>query len=140
MKYQNNHTGDTTRRRLGSRGLTCLLAVLLAASGCKTYTPVSKAGSPQFTRERVAEDLKAGDTVKIITKDGRDLKFKVEQIGAETISGENQSVPFPEIARLEKRKVSAGKTTALGLGVTATVAVILGAIAAGAAAALAAGY
>ena len=130
MKHQKDHSGDARRRTIRSLSLTCLLAVIMAASGCKTYTPISKAGSPQFTSERVAENLKAGDTVKIITKDGKELKFKVEQIGAETISGEKQSVAFQEIARLEKRKVSAGKTTALGLGVLGTVAVILGAVAA----------
>lgn len=135
MKHQNTHR-DARRRAIKSIYLTCLLAAMMAASGCTTYRPITGAASPQLTSDLMAQSIKAGDTVKIVTKDGRDLKFKVEQVGTESISGENQSVSFQEIAKLEKRKVSAGKTTALGLGMAATVAVILGAIvvAAGAAA------
>ena len=94
---------------------------MMTACGCTTFKPITGAASPQLTNDLVARSIKAGDTVKIITKDGRDLKFKVEQVAAETISGENQSVSFQEIATLEKRKISGGKTTALCMGVAGIV-------------------
>lgn len=139
MKNQKTHTGDATRGTIKSICLTCLLAAMLATSGCTTFKPITGAANPQLTDDLVARNIKAGDTVKIITKDGRDLKFKVDQVGAETISGENQTVSFQEIAKLEKRKISAGKTTVLGLGVLGTVIVGVGVAAAVAFLALAGG-
>jgi hypothetical protein len=65
----------------------------------------------------VQEMLQKGDTVKITTKDGRELKFKITNVTTEAIISENQRVLFSEIARVEKRQISAGKTAALGGGI-----------------------
>jgi hypothetical protein len=67
---------------------------MMAANGCTTYRSITGPASPQLTNDLMARSIKSGDTVKIITKDGRELKFKVQQVGPETISGESQSISF----------------------------------------------
>jgi hypothetical protein len=126
MKNQKGHARNAWRRTMKTTCLTCLLAAMMAANGCKTYRSITGPASPQLTNDLMARSIKSGDTVKIITKDGQELKFKVQQVGSETISGENQSVSFQEIARIEKRKISAGKTTVLILGVLGIVILGLG--------------
>lgn len=94
---------------------------MLATSGCTTYRPITGTANPQITGDLIVHSVKTGDTVKIVTKDGRYMSFKVQEIGPESMSGENHSVSFGEIAKLEKREISEGKTNALGLVVTAAV-------------------
>jgi len=90
--------------------------------------------------DNIESEIHAGDTVKIVTKDGRDLEFKVVSVTSEGVIGENQQViPFSDVAKLEKREVSAIKTAGLiVLGLVAMLGIILGvAISEGAGAGLA---
>jgi len=50
-----------------------------------------------------------GDTVKIVTKDNREIEFVVVEVSDEAIIGENETVLFTDISTLEKMNVSAGK-------------------------------
>jgi len=59
---------------------------------------------------RFQSTLEPGDTVRIVTKDGRNLKLKIKSISSEAMTGrafwaigERQRVLFSDIARLEKR-------------------------------------
>jgi len=54
--------------------------------------------------------LESGDTVRIVTKDGRDLEFPIVFITSEAIVGEEQQVLFTEIAEVKKMEVSAVMT------------------------------
>lgn len=69
--------------------------------------------------------LKAGDTVKIITKDGRTLELTIVTITPEALVGQDQRVEFADIGRLEKREISTGKTVGLVAGIAAVVALVL---------------
>jgi hypothetical protein len=87
----------------------------------------------------VRAGLRAGDTVKIVTKDGRDLELKIVTVTPEAIVGtpvssvstaeagevKDQRVEFSEIAKLEKREISTGKTVGLVAGILAAVAVFV---------------
>ncbi len=68
--------------------------------------------------------LKAGDTVKIITKDGRTLELTIVTITPEALVGQDQRVEFADIGRLEKREISTGKTVALAAGLLALATLI----------------
>ncbi len=65
------------------------------------------------TRAFITKNLHPGDRVRIITTDGRQLKFKVQKIDSQAIIGDKQQVAFSEIARLEKSQFNAGKTMVL---------------------------
>jgi uncharacterized ferredoxin-like protein len=74
--------------------------------------------------ENIESDIHEGDTVKIVTKNGRDLQFTVVSVTSEGVIGENQQViRFSDVAKLEKREVSAIKTAGL---IVLVLAVMLG--------------
>jgi hypothetical protein len=55
--------------------------------------------------------LKAGDTVRVETADGRRKRFIVEQIDGETIIGpKGQRYTRAEVVRVERESFSASKT------------------------------
>jgi hypothetical protein len=87
---------------------TLLVAVMLVS--CTSYRVITLPND-------IEAMLQKGDTVKVITKDGRELMFEVTDITPEAIISENQRVLFSDIARVEKRHISAGKTAALGAGI-----------------------
>lgn len=105
----NNHFGKT------------LAAFVLSAfilTSCTSHHLIS----PQA--ESLHNELNAGDTVMIVTKDGRHMQFKIVEIKADSIFSQKQRIAFDEIAKIEKQKVSAAKTTgAVILGAVGVVAV-----------------
>ena len=102
--------GGTTMQKLIKKGKIIWIIVFgLVFSSCTSYKPID-------IQDKFKDKVQKGDTVRIITKDGRELVFKVLDIDEESITGENQQVSFDEIARMEKRQISKGKTTALGGG------------------------
>jgi hypothetical protein len=69
-------------------------------------------------------ELNAGDTVRIVTKDGRHMQFKIVEIKADSIFSQKQPIAFDEIAKIERQKVDAAKTTgAVILGTVGVLAV-----------------
>jgi hypothetical protein len=70
----------------------------------------------------IESQLKEGDIVRVVTTDGRDLKFKITGITSDAVAGENQRILFKEIITLEKREVSTAKTTGLAAGILAVLA------------------
>ena len=61
--------------------------------------------------------VKAGDTVQVRTHDGRSKRFVVQQVEAETlVAADGTRFTRTEIAGLQRRSFSAGKTGALAAG------------------------
>ena len=50
--------------------------------------------------------LRQGDTVKIVTKDNREIEFIVVEVSDEAIIGENETVLFSDISKLEEKRLS----------------------------------
>jgi len=82
-----------------------LLIVAMIATSCASYVKVH----PEPVN--IQSVLKQGDTVKIVTKDNREIEFIVVEVSDEAIIGENETVLFTDISTLEKMSVSAGKNT-----------------------------
>jgi hypothetical protein len=102
---------------LGQTPTSLVLVICLLLASCTSYKVV------QIPENRESE-IHEGDTVKIVTKDGRDLQFKVVSVTSEGVIGENQQViRFSDVAKLEKREVSAIKTAGL---IVLVLAVMLG--------------
>ena len=119
------------------RGQTLTSAVLimcLLVSSCTSLRVVQ-------ISDNITSDIHEGDRVKIVTKDGRDVEFKVISVTSEGVIGDNQQViRFSDVAKLEKEELSVLKTAgltggivlgAVGLLFIIAVAVALGAYAAG---------
>jgi hypothetical protein len=91
------------------RGQTLTSAVLimcLLVSSCTSYKVVH------------IFDIHEGDRVKITTKDGRDVEFKVVSVTLVGVTGDNQQfIRFSDVAKLEKEGVSVLKTAGLAGGI-----------------------
>ncbi len=96
------------------------LAALMVCAGCTTLKPV--AGTPTELREKIdsGQLLKAGDRVLIVTTDDKPHRFAVTTIEAGIIQGRRDSVPIDQVAALQKRRFSRGKTIALVAGLAAS--------------------
>jgi hypothetical protein len=68
--------------------------------------------------DNITSDIHEGDRVKIVTKDGRDVEFKVVSVTSEGVTGDNQQViRFSDVAKLEKEELSVVKTAGLAGGI-----------------------
>ena len=75
--------------------INALVALILASCASYHYEVIT----PPDNRFQI----EPGDTVRIVTKDGQDLEFKILTISSEAMAGEGRRVLFSEIATLEKR-------------------------------------
>ena len=121
----------STKQTWRTRSLSLVLISALMMVSCTSFKVVKP--------DDLQGGLKAGDTVKIVTKDGRELELKIVTITPEALVGtpvssvgtaeasemKDQRVEFSEIAKLEKREISAGKTVGLVAGILAAVAVFV---------------
>jgi hypothetical protein len=88
-----------------------VLIICLLVASCTSYKVVQ-------ISDNIGSDIHEGDRVKIVTKDGRDLEFKVVSVTSEGVIGDNQQViRFSDVAKLEKQEVSAAKTAGLAGGI-----------------------
>jgi hypothetical protein len=96
------------------RGQTLTSAVLimcLLVSSCTSLKVVQ-------ISDNIRSDIHEGDRVKIVTKDGRDVEFKVVSVTSEGVTGDNQQViRFSDVAKLEKEELSVVKTVGLTGGI-----------------------
>jgi hypothetical protein len=101
-----------------------VLGLIICLIGCTTLQPVP--GSPAALQRRIAsgELLKRGDHVDILTKDGRTHDFTVTSVSASTIDGKHESISIDQIAFIQRRKSSAGRT-ALAAGLAVVVAAVV---------------
>ena len=130
---------------LRTRSISALLICAIMLGSCTYFKMVKPEDMP--------DGLKPGDTVKIVTKDGRDVEFKIVTITPEGLVGtpvssvgtaeasevKGQRVEFVEIAKLGKREFSLAKTVGLGVAILAALFLVLIAAAANATADLASG-
>ena len=125
-------TGDDMKKVSTMRGQTLTSAVLimcLLVSSCTSLKVVQ-------ISDTITSDIHAGDRVKIVTKDGRDVEFKVVSVTSESVTGYNQQViRFSDIAKSEKEELSALKTAGLTGGIALGLAALFLVIVAAAAAA-----
>jgi hypothetical protein len=103
----------------------CLIVCMIG--GCTTLQPI--ANSPSDLSQHFGDGgvLKPGDRVIITTIKGVQHHLRISSVHDGVIYGDHDSVPFSEIASVERRELSTAKTTIL-------VVVILGAVGAIAAA------
>jgi len=104
------------------RGQTLTSAVLimcLLVSSCTSLKVVQ-------ISDNITSDIHEGDRVKIVTKDGRDVEFKVVSVTSEGVTGDNQQViHFSDVAKLEKAEVSVLKTVGLTGGIVLKLVALL---------------
>jgi len=97
-----------------SRGLAVFLLILaIIATSCASYVKVHSEPI------NIQSLLKKGDTVRIVTKDNREIEFIVIEVSDEAIIGENEKVLFTDIFILEEMSVSAGENAGIVIGTTA---------------------
>jgi hypothetical protein len=110
---------------------TVLCLIVCMTGGCTTLHPIANVPNDLSQHFSDGGVLQPGDRVVITTTAGATHRFRIRSVHDGVIYGDHESVPFSEIATVQRREVSATKTTIL-------VVVILGVVAAIAAAANAA--
>ena len=117
------------RGRIVATMLVC--SVVAASVGCtsmKTIRPVAPG-----RQETIFRDLKAGDTVWLRTRTGREARFVVQQVEADTIiAPDGVRYASADIAELKRRSFSGPKTAGLVAGIFGGVFIIIAAAAAAA--------
>ena len=94
--------------------------VISLTSGCTTLRQINP--NPRV----LAETIQAGDSVRITTRNGVVLELVVQEQRDDQIIGEHEKVAVPDIAVIEKREYSRGRTAGLiTIGVTTTLVVVL---------------
>jgi len=90
-----------------------LLITLISFAGCTTLRPIAGTSSNLQERINSAQLLKAGDRVLIVTTDGTNHAFRITEVGSGVIKGRGTAIPVDQVASVEKREFSTGKTVAL---------------------------
>lgn len=70
------------------------------------------------------QDLKAGDTVKITTFSGEQVKFKIDNITNETVEGQGHTIPIAEIESIKKVYFT-GERIAAAVGIIALLVLLV---------------
>lgn len=100
----------------------CLIVCL--GCGCTTLQPVANAPSDLSQHFGDGGLLKPGDRVLITTTSGSKHRFRVTSVHDGVIYGDHDSVPFSEIASVQRRETSTPKTTILVLAIAGVVWVL----------------
>jgi len=95
--------------------ITIAVFLCLFAAGCTTTSPHSPASAPTL--------FEPGDRVKIIKKDGQELKFKVSEVSKQGITGDGKFVAYVDMREIWITEFDSEETTKVVLGVTAAAAV-----------------
>ena len=91
--------------------------VVLSMLGCTTITPLTANGS------QLASTVKPGDQVEITTTRGQQLKFKVDNVDATSMSGGGQRVAYDDIQSISRKETDSSKTMWVVLGIVAAGAI-----------------
>ena len=119
-----SEAGATSHRKERARmnvrpvviGIVCITILL---TGCHTMRPVDL-----NTSKPLATLVAPKDFVRVWMRDGRVIEMQVSEVEADALVGKEQRLPFKDIERLERRGISATRTTLLIVGIGA--AVVLG--------------
>jgi hypothetical protein len=107
----------------------CLIVCMVG--GCTTLQPIANAPSDFSQHFGDGGVLMPGDRVVITTTSGAKHQFRVSSVHDGTIYGDHDSVPFSEIASVQRRETSAPKTAILVVVILGVVGVLAAAINAG---------
>lgn len=88
-----------------------LLFLLVLAGGCKTMQPVA-----HDDWESLPGQVEAGDTVEVVTTDGRTETFVVTAVTDDALEGRDVRVARTDIAQLRVRAVHKGRTFGAAAG------------------------
>ena len=83
-------------------------AVALSMLGCTTIQPLTANGS------QLATTLKPGDQVEIVTTQGQQLQFKVDNVDATGVQGGGQRVAYNDIQSISRKQMDTKRTTMVG--------------------------
>ncbi len=81
------------------------LILLMAGTASVGASQSEKEYFPQKHYKELAKLLRQGDIVSISTKDEWVFEFEIDKVTGDAIIGQNVSVPFNEISRLESRRI-----------------------------------
>ena len=90
-------------------------------TGCTTMRTVEAPPGEIQNLVVAGEAFDVGDRVEIVTRDGAKTEFKVVEVTADMVIGENVEILISDIISVEKSEFSGGKTVLLAGGGTATV-------------------
>jgi hypothetical protein len=107
----------------------CLIVCL--TGGCTTLQPIANAPSDLSQHFNDGGVLQPGDRVVITTISGAKHQFRVSSVHDGTIYGDTDSVPFSEIASVERREYSGTKTAILVVVILGVVGAIAAAVSSG---------
>lgn len=112
------------------RQITALLAALACTAACTTMTPTELPADAVHEQILSGAILSKGETVKLVTSDGRTHKFRVKAIDTEKqlIVGSKETVAVGDVVALETKNFSVGKTALLAVGTYTTLYIIAAAI------------
>ena len=107
----------------------CLIVCMI--SGCTTLHPIANAPSDLSQHFSDGGVLKPGDRVVITTLAGAKHELRISSVRDGVIHDDHDSIPFSEIASVDRRDFSASKTTVLVVAIAGVVAVIAAGVSAG---------
>jgi len=89
------------------RNSVVLVLIIQMASGCTSLRELPD------EKNALEQAVKPGDKVRVITRDGQEMEFKVTQIANERIEGSGHGVAMDDIAMIERREISIWKTATI---------------------------
>jgi hypothetical protein len=97
------------------RLVSTLIAIILV-TGCTSMKPIELSPDQLQNRISAGELIHEGDTVRIITAEGKKHKLEVGAIADGRIIGDGIEVPIVDITAIEIKEPSEGKSTGLFIG------------------------
>jgi hypothetical protein len=97
-----------------------LLMLFVLLSGCRTMQSVEHTDWSSLDGK-----VAAGDTVEVVTKDGRVEKFVVTQVTADALVGADTRIAREDITRLQVSAVHKGRTFGAAFGGAAAALLII---------------
>ena len=97
-----------------------MLVVFMLLSGCRTMRPVEHSDWSSLKGR-----VEAGDTVEVVTTDGRIEKFVVTEVTPDELVGADTRVAREDISRLQVNEVHKGRTFGAAFGGAGAVLLIL---------------
>lgn len=108
--------------------LILITSLILSTCSSSTLLRSEDLADTEDSRAIIVMNVKKGDTVKLVTTEGKTLKFKVLAIDSEAITSKDRRIPFEEISRLEKVEVDAATTLVTAAGAVTMIAAAAGVI------------
>ena len=112
---------------------TAVFVLVCLSTACTTLRPV--AADP--AGEQIRTEIRAGDTVRVVTTDGKTHSFQVTAVGASSLSGSavrmseggtdaagsRIDLPYRDIRQIEVQRINGLKTSAVVVAVVLAAAV-----------------